>query len=57
MMTEEQYEAINEGLNYCIGRLLVPMMKYRDEDIKGVHTKLLEIAGNLDDFINDGNDA
>jgi hypothetical protein len=53
IMNEEQYNAINGKLNYCIGRITVPMMRYRDEDIKAVHTCLLEIAGKLDDFINE----
>lgn len=51
-MTEEEYEQINERVNYCIGRLTVPMMKFRDEDTKAVHAKLLELAHWLDDSIN-----
>lgn len=50
-MTEKEYAALNDRINYCIGRLTVPMMKYRDEDIKAVHAKLLEIASALDDLI------
>ena len=52
-MKVEEYECLNDPLNYCIGRLTVPMMKYRDEDIKAVHAKLLEIARILDNLIND----
>lgn len=52
-MSDTEYEALNERLNYCIGRLTVPMMKYRDDDIKAVHSKLLELASTLDDLINE----
>jgi hypothetical protein len=52
-MSEQEHEHINDAINGMIGQLTVPMMKFRDPDIKEVHTHLLELAAWLDDNIND----
>ena len=51
-MLDEDYEHISSHLNRMIGQITVPMMKYRDTDIKEVHACLLELAHWLDDNIN-----
>jgi len=43
-MTDEEYSEINTRVNRMIGQLTVPMMKFRDPDIKEVHSHLLELA-------------
>ena len=52
-MSEAEYGHINTALNGMIGQLTVPMMHFRDPDIKEVHAHLLELAAWLDDNIND----
>jgi len=52
-MSETEYERINSSLNRMIGQLTVPMVKYRDPDIKEVHGLLLDLAHWLDDNINE----
>lgn len=51
-MSESDYEHINNAINGMIGQLTVPMMKFRDPDIKEVHAHLLELAHWLDDNVN-----
>lgn len=52
-MSEQEYEEINNRVCRMISQLTVPMMKFRDPDIKEVHTALLELGNWLDDKINE----
>lgn len=51
-MTKDEFWAeLNKRLHSCIGQITVPRMEYRDADIIAVHEKLLELAGWVDESL------